>query len=243
MAKLFTYNQDNITFNGVRRPVAIVRAYPFGLADNYTISGSNITDVYTQVINAIDIDWNGAELPAWGVTGINTSGKLLSLINSIPESLNEKANASDIPLLVDSAISGVIGETMANYETTESVLSRLSSYVTKTSLSNTLYDYVTKSYLFQNFSQEGGKSAYQLYLEEKGLTEEDLSLADWLESLKGERGYPGAQGDDGESAYEIAVRDGYSGTEEEWLASLRGPRGEAQGFRRQGGCSRLPVTG
>lgn len=32
-------------------------------------------------------------------------------------------------------------------------------------------------------------------------------------------------GDDGLSAYEVAVKDGYVGTEEEWLASLKGPQG------------------
>lgn len=31
----------------------------------------------------------------------------------------------------------------------------------------------------------------------------------------------------GESAYEIAVNNGFEGTEQEWLASLRGPQGEA----------------
>ncbi len=37
------------------------------------------------------------------------------------------------------------------------------------------------------------------------------------------------QGEDGKSAYEIAVEHGYSGTEEEWLASLKGEDGE-EGF-------------
>lgn len=36
----------------------------------------------------------------------------------------------------------------------------------------------------------------------------------------------GAQGPDGESAYEIAVDNGYVGTEEQWLASLKGADGE-----------------
>lgn len=34
-------------------------------------------------------------------------------------------------------------------------------------------------------------------------------------------------GTDGESAYDIAVRHGFTGTEEEWLASLKGPPGDA----------------
>lgn len=36
----------------------------------------------------------------------------------------------------------------------------------------------------------------------------------------------GAKGEDGLSAYEIAVKDGYVGTEEEWLLSLVGPKGK-----------------
>lgn len=35
---------------------------------------------------------------------------------------------------------------------------------------------------------------------------------------------------DGLSSYEVAVKNGYKGTEEQWLASLRGPRGEALEF-------------
>ena len=44
----------------------------------------------------------------------------------------------------------------------------------------------------------------------------------------GKDGSPGAtgpQGEPGASAYEIAVEEGYSGTESEWLASLVGPQG------------------
>lgn len=36
----------------------------------------------------------------------------------------------------------------------------------------------------------------------------------------------GVRGVQGYSAYEIAVQQGYTGTEEEWLASLKGERGE-----------------
>lgn len=53
--------------------------------------------------------------------------------------------------------------------------------------------------------------------------------------LKGVPGDPGQDGEDGEdgedgsdglSAYQIAVRNGYNGTEQDWLASLEGPVGE-----------------
>lgn len=44
-----------------------------------------------------------------------------------------------------------------------------------------------------------------------------------VDSIRGPRGY---------SAYQIAVQNGYEGTKEEWLESLRGERGEqgAQGI-------------
>lgn len=39
-------------------------------------------------------------------------------------------------------------------------------------------------------------------------------------------GAGGLQGQDGKSAYELAVEHGYSGSEEEWIASLTGVSGE-----------------
>lgn len=48
-------------------------------------------------------------------------------------------------------------------------------------------------------------------------------------SLKGPQGNPGADGSnglDGKSAYELAVINGFSGTEPEWLISLKGAKGD-----------------
>ena len=44
---------------------------------------------------------------------------------------------------------------------------------------------------------------------------------------EGPQGLPGEAGLDGKSAYEIAVENGFVGTEEEWLESLVGPEGPA----------------
>ena len=44
---------------------------------------------------------------------------------------------------------------------------------------------------------------------------------------EGPQGLPGVAGLDGKSAYEIAVENGFEGTEEEWLESLVGPEGPA----------------
>ena len=41
----------------------------------------------------------------------------------------------------------------------------------------------------------------------------------------GEAGEPGADGADGKSAYELAVENGFEGTLEEWLESLKGEAG------------------
>lgn len=74
-----------------------------------------------------------------------------------------------------------------------------------------------------------GLSAYDVAVE-AGYTG---TKAQWLLSLKGDRGDTGATGPsgadgaDGASAYEIAVANGFVGTETQWLASLVGPQGPA----------------
>jgi len=45
-------------------------------------------------------------------------------------------------------------------------------------------------------------------------------------NIKGEEGDPGDEGPPGPSAYEIAVANGFSGSESEWLESLVGPKGD-----------------
>lgn len=84
-----------------------------------------------------------------------------------------------------------------------------------------------------------GLSAYEV-AQENGFTG---TQAQWLASLVGQKGDPGAtgatgpqgpagtngtngtNGANGASAYEIAVANGFSGTQTEWLASLVGPQG------------------
>lgn len=46
-----------------------------------------------------------------------------------------------------------------------------------------------------------------------------------VEGDPGTPGAPGVDGIDGESAYQIAVDNGFVGTEAQWLASLQGPQG------------------
>ena len=73
-----------------------------------------------------------------------------------------------------------------------------------------------------------GKSAYQIAVEQGYQGPE----SDWLSSLKGDKGNPGAKGNpgqdgaDGKSAYAIAVEHGYEDSEEKWLLSLKGEKGD-----------------
>lgn len=50
--------------------------------------------------------------------------------------------------------------------------------------------------------------------------------ADGATGEKGDKGDTGERGQNGKSAYEIAVANGYTGDEEQWLASLKGRDGE-----------------
>ena len=51
------------------------------------------------------------------------------------------------------------------------------------------------------------------------------SKKEWKLSKEAGSGGNGKPGKDGKSAYEIAVENGFKGTEEEWLASLKGEQG------------------
>ena len=101
--------------------------------------------------------------------------------------------------------------------------------------------------LLQKISEKGkdGKSAYEIAVEHGFVGTE----AEWLKSLKGvdgkdgcdgrngvdglpgkdgksgADGLPGHDGIDGKSAYIIAIEHGFSGTENEWLQSLKGADG------------------
>lgn len=65
-------------------------------------------------------------------------------------------------------------------------------------------------------------------------------------------GPEGPKGDPGDSAYQVAVDNGFKGTEAEWLASLKGPKGDkgetgqagAQGPQgAKGADGKTPVRG
>ena len=75
--------------------------------------------------------------------------------------------------------------------------------------------------------------AVEIAQEIKGLTKEDALETLGINDLDGRVQYleetggpPGPQGDDGLSAYEIAVKEGFVGDETAWLASLKGADGD-----------------
>lgn len=72
------------------------------------------------------------------------------------------------------------------------------------------------------------------------------------ETIKGEKGDKGdtgaagpkgATGADGKSAYEVAVAGGYSGTEVQWLASLKGAKGDTGAKGETGAAGAKGDTG
>ena len=84
-----------------------------------------------------------------------------------------------------------------------------------------------------------GKSAYEVWLDNGGIgTEQDFldSLVSTipgptgptgLTGLQGTQGVAGQDGANGLSAYQVAVSNGFVGTEAAWLTSLVGPKGDA----------------
>ncbi len=70
-----------------------------------------------------------------------------------------------------------------------------------------------------------GKSAYEIAVENGFIGSE----SEWLDSLRGETGAAGEQGEQGDkglSAYEVAVANGFSGSYTDWILSLRGDAGK-----------------
>jgi hypothetical protein len=80
-------------------------------------------------------------------------------------------------------------------------------------------------------SNIGGEFGYGLYTHDDGLVHfwvEDRGDGQegWNNTGIPWRGKQGEQGDDGKSAYEVAVDDGFAGTETDWLESLKGENGK-----------------
>lgn len=71
---------------------------------------------------------------------------------------------------------------------------------------------------------------------------ETFTVMNGEDGEKGEKGDNGADGADGKSAYESACSYGYSGTEEQWVASLKGEKGEKGDTGASGAGARVWST-
>ena len=82
--------------------------------------------------------------------------------------------------------------------------------------------------LLKSFNIFSSKSDYEANKE--NLSSEDIALVpidnNLLKGEPGEKGERGEKGEVGLSAYELAVTNGFLGTEAEWLSSLKGDKGE-----------------
>ena len=58
----------------------------------------------------------------------------------------------------------------------------------------------------------------------------------------GEQGIQGPKGDPGKSAYQVAVDNGYSGSESDWLTSLKGEKGDQGPKGDPGDSATLPIA-
>ena len=93
---------------------------------------------------------------------------------------------------------------------------------------------ITKKYLIEslkNFNQQVLSKIYCKIPKNKAVLDklaesEDGVLLFSEQKIQGIKGDPGINGNDGESSYEIAMRNGFAGTEKEWLNSLHGENGK-----------------
>jgi len=228
------YQDQNILFTNVTYPSFLTSGRIS--KGRYTTDGNNnITQTTGPLLNAIDIDWNGAYLSSAN-TYINTTGELISQINIIYESLNNLSNnlsgylqSSDITL---EFLNSILGETYAN----KSIENRVTELSNALSNKADLSDIPTSIYQLDNADNFAtiawvnnqlrtySRSAYDVYKERQiSLNQSYLSVSEWLESLKGE---PGLNGSNGKSAYELAVENGFVGTKDDWIRSLKGEKGE-----------------
>ena len=206
--------QNGITFNNVKTVGVKMSQWPVILKNQQG------PDVDGGIINAVDIDWNGAYLESLNVY-INTTGELLSQINlihqtlendisSINTTLNSKANISDIP----SSIFELNG--IESFAQTSWVLSQLQTY------SRSAYDVYVENggnlsqadWLLSLHGENGqnGKSAYEIARQYNYYSNEQ----EWLLSLKGEKGEKGDKGDTGPGinilGYYSSLEDLYNAT-------------------------------
>lgn len=73
------YTENSIQFNSVKSPDTLFNQGPIGIKGKHSVNGDTITNIDRSkpLINAVDIDWNGADLDG---QEINTTAQLLAYI-------------------------------------------------------------------------------------------------------------------------------------------------------------------
>lgn len=74
-----TYNDGKIEYSDVKIPQTIFKQGPLGVENSITYNGDSITSIQPKVINAVDIDWNEAQVKG---RVLKKTGDLLDWINS-----------------------------------------------------------------------------------------------------------------------------------------------------------------
>lgn len=100
------------------------------------------------------------------------------------------------------------------------------------------FDFFTGAFTPPNYTFISGASYNNV-----GDALDDLDQRVWDLEQNGGGGGPGTPGADGKSAYEVAVDNGFVGTETEWLESLRGEQGERGERGERGADGRDGVDG
>lgn len=95
---IYQYNQDGIQFNGVKEPGIAVQNDIITTNNNYTPAEHQpnvIASKKNNIINAIDIDWNSADVKLINKSAsINTSGQMLKLYADSINTSYRLANAA-----------------------------------------------------------------------------------------------------------------------------------------------------
>lgn len=115
MAK-YIDNNSKITFNNVSDIGTSLNYTPVSKKNNYTFNDDEtaITTVNSKVLNAVDIDWNAADLQSavsqastntsedLSITGINTTGDLIKVV------AEQQAQIKSLSLLVKALYESIV---------------------------------------------------------------------------------------------------------------------------------------
>lgn len=231
ITKKYTYTSGSVTFSEIIEPNLMTGQMIKNR--NYVKDGDKISYVI-PIINAIDIDWNKAYLANVGAY-ISNSTDLLNIIDNlglssdtleeIRQIIDEKMPVNLSDLVND--VGYVTKDEISSYSVTYiSELINDAGYITSSVLNTILKPYITEDEILENENLHG-KSAYQIAWDTAIKNMEAWPYkneSEWLESLRGLDGAPGANG---KSAYQIAWETARNkgeefpyANEQEWASAL-----------------------